>query len=149
MRKIVVISGLVLTIMVIIILFFYGITYDSSDSCSPPPAPVFRLINKDIHQSHSVSVIIKNTSNSTVASESYHLAPYEDIRSVLIISDNAESRYYLSFIVDDSISSEIPVDSSYHHIPELHIDAEQKKVIYYTYLLNGDYGCNLSRMNTR
>lgn len=149
MRKSVVISGLVLTILVMGIFFFSGITHDSSYSCSPPPAPVFRLINKDIHQSHSVSVIIKNASDSTVASESYHLAPEEEIRSSFSILDEAGSQYYLSFIVDGSGSSEIPIDSSYSHSPELHIDPQQKKVVFYSYALTGDYGCNLSRINTQ
>ncbi|ADN35158.1 hypothetical protein Mpet_0384 [Methanolacinia petrolearia DSM 11571] len=148
MQKKALLAGLFLMILILSVLFFLSISNveDSPDSCLPPPTSIFRLVNKDINQSHSVSVIINDPSNNTLAKESYNLAPYGSTKSTFVITSETSTTtnpYYLIFNVDDNISSEIAVNVSYHSIPEFHIDPVNGEVSLYIYLLNGDYGCKV------
>jgi hypothetical protein len=145
MRKSVIISGFVLVIMVIAISIFIFHPLSSSESCSPPPTPLFHLINLDNHTSHSVSVVVKDGADNVLSRESYVLVPSAGIRSTFMISDETSSEYHLSFLVDDTVTSEVPVTASYYHIPELSVDPVQKTVNLDIYPLTGDYGCNVSR----
>jgi len=85
----------------------------------------------------------------TLARESYNLIPEADISSKIKFTNESGLPYYLSFIVDDTVYTTISVYPAYHHIPELHIEPEQKNIVLYQYLLNGDYGCNVSRKENR
>ncbi|WP_048151223.1 hypothetical protein [Methanolacinia paynteri] len=148
MKKTVVLAGISLVILVIAVSAVQLIPSpeDSPDSCPPPPTSVFSLVNMDLNGSHSVSVIINDGSNTTLANESYSLAPGESTGSKFVMtSQNATTTnsYYLIFMVDDSVGSEIPVDVSYYTVPILHIDPAKGEVIYYSSVLTGDYGCPL------
>ena len=148
MKKIVVLAGIFLAILVIAVsaTLLVPDPEDSPDSCPPPPTSVFSLVNKDLNQSHSVSVIINDGSNTTLANESYNLAPRESTGSKFVMtSQNATTTnsYCLIFTVDDSVGSEISVNVSYYAVPELHIDPTKGGVIYYSSVLTDDYGCPL------
>ncbi|ADN35642.1 hypothetical protein Mpet_0873 [Methanolacinia petrolearia DSM 11571] len=148
MKKIVVLAGIFLAILVIAVsaTLLVPDPGDTADSCPPPPTSIFRLANKDLNQSHSVSVIINDGSNTTLANESYDLAPGESTKSTFVMtSQNATTTnsYCLIFTVDDSVGSEISVNVSYYAVPELHIDPTKGGVIYYSSVLTGDYGCPL------
>lgn len=148
MKKIVVLAGIFLIILVIAVsaALLVPDPGDTVDSCPPPPTSVFSLVNKDLNGSHSVSVIINDVSNTTLAEESYSLAPGESTKSTFVMtSENATTTnsYYLIFMVDDSVRSEIPVDVSYYAVPILYIDPTKGGVIYYSSVLTGDYGCPL------
>ena len=148
MKKIIVLSGIFLVVTVALVSVFLLVSDhgDSPDSCPPPPTYIFRLVNEDIIQSHSVSVIINDASNTTLAKESYSLDPGESRKSAFkMISENSTTTnsYFLICTVDDSVSSEIPVNVSYYAVPELHIDPTEGGVIYYPPVFTRDYACPL------
>ena len=148
MKKFVILAGISLVILVIAVLAVLLIPnpVNTADSCPPPPTSIFRLVNKDLNGTHSVSVFINDASNTTLANESYSLAPGESTGSKFVMtSQNATTTnsYYLIFMVDDSVGSEISVNVSYYAVPELHIDPTKGGVIYYSSVLTGDYGCPL------
>lgn len=144
MRKSVLLTGFAAVVLAATFILFYPVS-DNPPVCFPPPFPVFYLMNDDMNQSHSVYVTVKNTSEYTVARESYRLDPGEEIRSEYHISDDSGSLYTLQFIVDNRSTSTIPVTLFYHQIPQLRIDPGLEKVVFNYYALNGDYGCNLSK----
>jgi len=148
MKKIVILAGIFLIILVIAVLAVLLIPnpVNTVDSCPPPPTSIFRLVNKDLNHSHSVSVIINDASNITLAEESYSLAPGESTDSTFIITpDDAATTfsYFLICTVDDSVRSEIPLEVSFYAVPELHIDPTEGDVIYYPPVFTSDYGCPL------
>ena len=149
MRKIAFIAGMVIVVGIIGFFLFHPAFQKSQDSCPPPPTSLFRIINTDSNKSHTISVTIKDSSNLTMARELYDLLPAADITSGFKFTNESGLPYYLDFLVDDTVPSTISVYPSYHHIPELHVEPEQKTVMLYRYLLNGDYGCNISGSENR
>ena len=148
MQKKMIITGIFLVILILSVSLFLSIFNEknSPDTCPPPPTSIFRLVNKDINQSHSVSVIINNESNTTLARESYYLAPGETTKSTLMLPSQTATNsnlYYLIFTVDGSAKSEISVYSSFYTTTELHVDPVKKEVEFYSNALTGDYACRI------
>ncbi|MDD4128044.1 MAG: hypothetical protein PHV39_10260 [Methanomicrobium sp.] len=146
-RKKVLLAGMFLLILILSFSFLFVNYQNSPDLCLPPPTPIFWLVNKDINQSHYVSVIINDASNTTLTRESYSLSPRESTKSEFMMTSETTTTtnpYYLIFTVDDSMSSEIPVNVSYYRIPNLYIDPASGEVVLYPDVFTVDYGCSLS-----
>ena len=91
--KKVLLAGMFLLILIFSFSFLFVNSQNSPDLCLPPPTPIFWLVNKDINQSHYVSVIINDASNTTLTRESYSISPLESTKSEFMMTSETTNNY--------------------------------------------------------
>ena len=106
-KRVIIFGGIIVGIIIIsiIILSIFHETSESGTCIPTSPGSLFYLENEDVNQSHVVKVIIATSNNQTLAEELYVMKPAASVYSQFRSTIKPEETFFVTFIVDDSITS--------------------------------------------